>query len=139
MSFPWVIWLVQPGKTLPTAAIRHCRHLVNFRIDPNVRLDLAKVLDGFMDHEPVKITFSITIVLCGRLKWRARQHTPEMVVSVTGSINEFVGALEQLPGPIPPLDPLTSFTTEICGIFTNFSICHWDNFSDKSKCFDYGD
>jgi hypothetical protein len=24
-------------------------------------------------------------------------------------------------------------------IFDNFSIYHWDNFSDKSKCFDYGD
>ena len=42
-------------------------------------------------------------------------------------------------GPILLLDPPTSLTTEICGIFNNFSIYRWDDFSDKSKCFDYGD
>ena len=62
-----------------------------------------------------------------------------MVVAVTDGINEVEVALEQLPGPIPPLYPPTSLTTEICGIVDNFSIYHWDNFNDKSKCFDYGD
>ena len=61
------------------------------------------------------------------------------MVAVTDNINEVVVALEQLPRPIPPLDHPTSLTTEICGIFDNFSIFHWDNFSEKSKCFDYGD
>ncbi len=49
--------LVQPSETSTTAAIRHCRHLVNFRIEPNDRLYIAKEFDGFMDHEPVKIIF----------------------------------------------------------------------------------
>ena len=62
-----------------------------------------------------------------------------MVVAVTECIKEVVVALEQFPGPIPPLDPPTSLTDEICGIFDNFSIYHWDNFSDKSKCFHYDD
>ncbi len=35
--------------------------------------------------------------------------------------------------------PPTSLTTKICGILDNFSIYHWDDFCDKSKCFDYGD
>ena len=48
--------LVQPGETLTHATIRHCRHLVHFRIEHNDRLYIAKVLDGFMDHEPVKIS-----------------------------------------------------------------------------------
>jgi hypothetical protein len=92
-----------------------------------------------MDHEPVKVIILITDALCGRLKWRARHHTPALVVAITDNINEVVVALEQLPGPIPPLDPPTSLTTEMCEIFDNFCICHWDNFSDKSKCFDCGD
>jgi hypothetical protein len=62
-----------------------------------------------------------------------------LVVAVTDIINKIVVAIEQLPRPIPPLDPPTSLTTEICGIFNNFSIYRWDDFSDKSKCFDYGD
>ena len=72
--------LVQPGETL---AIRHCRHLVNFRIGQNDRLYIAKAADRFMDHEPVKISISIIGVLCGRLKWRARHHNPALVVAVT--------------------------------------------------------
>ena len=48
--------LVQPGETLAVASIRHCRHVVNFRIEQNDRLYIAKELDGFMDHEPVTIT-----------------------------------------------------------------------------------
>ena len=60
--------MAQPGETLSAAFIRHCRYLVNFRIEQNNRLYIAKVLDGFMDLEAVKITILITDVLCGRLK-----------------------------------------------------------------------
>jgi len=82
--------LVQPGETLRTATIRHCRHVVNFRIEQNDRLYIAKEMDGFMDHELVKIAILIIDVLCGRLKWRARHHTPALVVAVTDRINEAV-------------------------------------------------
>jgi hypothetical protein len=131
--------LVKPSETLTTATIRRCRHLVNFRIEQNDRLYIANVFLGFMEHESVKITILITRVLCGRLKWRARHHTPALLVAVTERLNEVVVALEQFSGPIPPLDPPTSLTTEICGIFDNLAIYHWDNFCDKSKFFDYCD
>ena len=73
-----------------------------------------------MDHGPLKITNLITDVLCGRLKWIARHHNPAFVVAVTDNINEVVVALEQLRGHVPPLNPPTSLTIEICGIFDNF-------------------
>jgi len=92
-----------------------------------------------MYHKPVKIKKIIIDVLCGTFKWRARHHTPTLVNAVIDSINEVVVSLERLPRPNPPLDPPTSLTSEICGIFDNFSIYHWNNFSDKSKCFNYGD
>jgi hypothetical protein len=76
-----------------------------------------------MDHELVKISFFITNVLRGRLnKWRPRHHTPALHVAVNDSINEVEVALEKLPGLIPPFDPPTSFTTEICEFFYKFSI-----------------
>jgi hypothetical protein len=53
-------YLVQSGETLTTTSIRHCRHLVNFRIEQNDSLYIAKELDGFMDHEPIKITILIS-------------------------------------------------------------------------------
>ena len=62
-----------------------------------------------MGHETIKITIFITDVSFG-LKLRARHHTPALAVAVTDSINEVVVALEQLPGPIPHLDPHTSLT-----------------------------
>ena len=91
-----------------------------------------------MDHEPIKITMFITDVLFNKYKWRDRHHNTALAVAVTDSINEAVVALEQLPGPIPPINLLTSLTTEICGIFYNFCIYHWDDIMDKFKCFDYG-
>ncbi len=88
----------------------------------------------------LKILFFISDVLFNRLKWRARHHTPALAVAVTDNINEVVVTLDQLPGPIPPIDLPTSLsTTKICGIFDSFGIYHWDDFIDKSKCFDYGD
>ena len=47
-----------------------------FRIEQNDRLYIAKELDGFMDHEPIKIINLITNILFNGLKWRARHHTP---------------------------------------------------------------
>jgi hypothetical protein len=56
-------------------------------------LYIAIKLDGFMDHELVKIKIVITGVLDGRLKWRARHHTPALDIAVTDRINENVVAL----------------------------------------------
>jgi hypothetical protein len=44
-----------------------------------------------------------------------------------------------LPGPVPPIDLPTSLRTELCGIVDEFSICHWGDIIDKSKCFDFGE
>ena len=60
---PLLGWLVQPGETLMACAIRHCRHLVNFCLAQNDFLYLVKTMDGFMDHEPVKISNFIIDVL----------------------------------------------------------------------------
>ena len=79
--------LVQPSENLAAAVIRHCRHLDNFRIEQNDRLYIANELGGFMDREPVKISFLKNDVLCGKLKWRARYHTPALVVAVTDIVN----------------------------------------------------
>jgi hypothetical protein len=48
--------LVEPNETLMASAIRHCRRLVDFCLKPNHRLYLAKVINGLVNHEPVKIS-----------------------------------------------------------------------------------
>ena len=87
----------------------------------------------------LKLLFFFKDVLFGRLKWRAHHHIPALAVAVTDNINEDVVALQQLPGHIPHVDLPTSLTTKIRGIFDKFGIYHWDDFINKSKCFDYGD
>ena len=49
--------LVQPGETIMAGAIRHSRHLVNFRLAQNDRLYLVITMDGFTDHEAINILF----------------------------------------------------------------------------------
>ena len=70
--------------------------MVNFRIEQNDRLYIAKVLDGFMDHALVKLSILIIDVLYGRHEWRTRHHTLAFDVAVTDDINEAAIALDQL-------------------------------------------
>ena len=65
---------------------------------------MAKVLNDFMNHEPIKITISIIDILFSNFKWRARHHTPALAVVVTTIINEVVTTLRIFPGPVPPID-----------------------------------
>jgi len=48
---------VEPNETLMAGAIRHCRRLVDFRLKTSQRLYLTKVINGLIDHEPVKNIF----------------------------------------------------------------------------------
>jgi hypothetical protein len=59
---------VEPNETLMAVAIRHCRRLVNFRLKPNQRLYLTKVVNGFIDHEPVKISIFVIDILFNHLR-----------------------------------------------------------------------
>jgi hypothetical protein len=70
--------LLEPNETLMASAIRHCRRLVDFCLMPNHRLYLAKVINGLVNHEPVKISICVVGVLYKDLCWRARHHTPRM-------------------------------------------------------------
>ena len=55
--------LVYSDETLMASAIGHCRHLVNFRFTQNNCSYLAKALNGFMNHEYIKITIFYIIFL----------------------------------------------------------------------------
>ena len=60
--------LVEPNETLMASVIRHCRRLVDFRLKPSHRLYLAKVINGVVDHEPVKISIYVVDVLVKDLR-----------------------------------------------------------------------
>ncbi len=61
--------LVELNETLMGSAIRHCRHLVNHCVRPYDRLYLTKVLNSFMNPEPVKMYIYVTDVHERDLMW----------------------------------------------------------------------
>ena len=105
-----IVGVVQPNETLMASAIRHCRRLVDFRLKPSHRLYLAKVMNGLVDHEPVKISIYIIYVLCKDLHWRARHHTPRMASLTVDHLNDIEASYEGQPGPLPPIEIPISLT-----------------------------
>jgi hypothetical protein len=55
--------LVEHDETLTTCVIRHCRRLVGSSPGPSQRLYLAKVINGLVNYEPVKISIYVMDVL----------------------------------------------------------------------------
>ena len=99
---------VEPNETLIAGAIRHCRRLVDFRLKPSQRLYLTKVINGLIDHEPVKISINVIDVLFNNLRRRARHHTPRLATITTDHSNDIEASSEGQPGPLPPIVISTS-------------------------------
>ena len=55
--------VVEPNEALMASVIRHCRRMVDFHLKPNHRLYLAKVINGLINHEPVKVSIYAIDVL----------------------------------------------------------------------------
>jgi len=66
---------VEANETLMASAIRHCTCLVDFHLKPSHRLYLAKVINGLVNPEPVKVSMYVIDVLYKDLRWRAKHHT----------------------------------------------------------------
>ena len=94
---------VLPNETLMAGAIRHCRRMVDFRLKPNQRLYLTKVINGLNDHEPVKTSNFVIDVRFSNLRWRARHHTHRLATITTDYLNDIEAPYEGQPGPLHPI------------------------------------
>jgi hypothetical protein len=132
--------VVESNETLMTGAIRHCRRLVDLRLKPSQRLYSTKAINGLIDHEPVKISIFVIDILFNHLRWRARHHTPRLATITTDHLNDIEASYDGQPGPLPPVEIPTSliFHTPY-GTLDEFSIYSWDERTEKSRCFDFGD
>ena len=130
--------LVEPNETLMT--IRHCRRLVDFRLRPNHRLYLAKVINGLVTHEPVKISIYVVDFLYKDPCWRARHRTPRMATLTVNHLNDSEASYEGQPSPLPPVEIPTSLIMQTpFGTTDEFCIYSWDDHDEKSRCFVFGD
>jgi hypothetical protein len=102
--------LVEPNETLMASAIRLCMRLVEFHLRPNYRLYLAKVINGLVNHEPVKISIYVVDVLYKDLCWRARHHAPRMATLSVDHLNDIEASYEGQPAPLSPVEIPTNLT-----------------------------
>jgi hypothetical protein len=101
---------------------------------------LAKVINGLVNHEPVKISTYVIDVLYKDLHWRARHHTPRMATLTVDHMNEIVASYEGQPGPLPLVEFPTNLTMQTpFGTHDEFFIHSWEDHVEKSRCFDIGD
>jgi len=132
--------LVEPNETLTAGAIRHCRRLVDFTLMPNHRLYLAKIINGLVNHEPVKISIYVIDVPYKDLCWRARHHTPTMATLIVDHLNEIEASYDGQPSPLPLVEILVGLTMQTpFGTKDEFYIYSWEDRVEKSSCFDFGD
>ena len=101
-----------PEETLTASVIRHCKRLVGFSLGLNQRFYLAKVINGLVNHELVKISIYVMDVLYNNLHWRARHHTPRMATRIVDHLNEVEASYEGQPGPLPPVEIPTILTIQ---------------------------
>jgi hypothetical protein len=102
--------LVEPNETLMASAIRHCRRLVHFCLRPNHRLYLVKLINGLVNHKPVKISIYVIDVLYKDLCWRARHHAPRMATLTVEHLNEIEASYEGQPCQLPRVEIPASLT-----------------------------
>ena len=86
---------VKPNETLMASVIRQYRRMVDFLLKPNKRLYLANVINGLIDHEPVKISIFFLDVIFNDFCWRARHHTPRMATLTTYHLNDIEASYEE--------------------------------------------
>jgi hypothetical protein len=101
---------------------------------------LAKVINGLVNQEPVKISIYVIDVLYKNLAWRARHHTPRMANLTVDHLNEIVASYEGHSGPSPPVEVPTCLTMQTpFGTQDDFFFYSWEDRAEKSRCFDFGD
>ena len=131
---------IEANETLIPCAIRYYRRLVDFRLKPNQRLYLTKVMKCLIDYERVQISIYVIDVLFNHLRWRARHHTPRLATITTYHVNDIEASYEGQPGPLPPVVIPTNLIFQTpYGTKDVFYIYSWDERAEKSRCFDFGD
>ena len=114
--------------------------LVDFCSKHNHRLYLAKVIHGFVDHEPVKICIYVIDGFYKDLPWKARHHALRIATHTVHHLNDIELSYEGQPGPLPPVEVTTNLTIQTAhGTMDAYPIYHWDERVDKSRSFDFGD
>jgi len=129
--------LVSACETPIAAVLRHCRQLIGFELARNYPMFLCNVIEGFKDHESIKIYVYCTDVFSEGLRFRHSHDASRLADSIHRFLRTAaIEAQEEHPSPLPePLPPATIGCTQLPDI--EVSIYDWEDRTFKTTCFDY--
>ncbi len=82
--------LVDIGETPIAAILRYLLELAGFRLANGYPLFPCAILDGYKDHEPIKIRLYVTDILWGHCRYRNSYHALQLGVKLAERQNSLV-------------------------------------------------
>ncbi len=118
--------LVDVGETPIAAILRYLRELAGFRLANGYHMIPCAILDGYKDHEPIKIRLYVIDILWDHCRYRNIYHALQLGVNIAERLNSLV-----MNHAIP--------TTIECPLIEELMITvqNWEAHENKSCCFDY--
>jgi len=125
--------LVDIGETPIAAILRYFRELAGFRLANCFPMFPCNVIDGYKDHEPIKIRLCVIHVLWDHCRYRNSYNALSMgnkliAYKVWLADQDIVGVMKHLAAPTlvecPMIDDLM------------ITVHNWDIYEIKSCCFD---
>jgi hypothetical protein len=126
--------LVDIGETPIAAILRYLHELADFRLANGFPMFPCNIIDGYKDHEPIKIRFYVIDVIWDHCRYRNNYNALSMGNKLIAdrarlTRQDIVGVVNQLVAP----------TTVECPMIDDLMIIvhNWDAYEVKSGCFDY--
>ncbi len=118
--------LVDIGETPIAAIFRYLRELAGFRLAKGCPMFPCAILDGYKDHEPIKIRLYVTDILWDHCRYRNSYQALQLGVKLAEKLNSLV-MNHAIPNKIEcPLIEELMLTAH-----------NWEAHEKKSCCFDY--
>jgi len=126
--------LVNIGETPIAAILRYLRELAGFRLANGFPMFPCNIIDGYKDHEPIKIRLYVTDVLWDHCRYRNSYNALSMGNKLIADIARLAGQAS-----IGVMNDIAVPTTVECPMIDDLMIPvhHWETYEVKSCCFDY--
>jgi hypothetical protein len=132
--------LVNIDETPIAAILRYLRELTGFRLAKNFPMFQINVIDGYKDHETIKIRLFVTDVLWDHCKYRNSFQALTMankLIADKAALDEHLIAGVGHGAINPEAFPTTVECPNIDDLI--IPVYEWDGRDDKSHCIDFGE
>jgi hypothetical protein len=132
--------LVDSDETPIAAILRYLRELTTFRLANNFPMFPINIIDGYKDHEPIKIRLFVTDVLWDHCRYRYSYNALPMankLIADKASLYEHLIGGVGLGAVNPDAVPTTVECPNIDDLI--IPVYDWEDRDNKSHCIDFGE